>query len=298
MLPDTPMAITPTWICPTCGAVYPPAPAPPARCALCEDERQWVPPTGQVWTTMEELARSGYGTEVREVERDLFGIGAQPGIGVGQRGLVVQTPQGNLLWDPPAFIDQAAIDAVAERGGLAAVSASHPHMYGSIVEWGQAFSAEILIAEADCRWLPRADAAVRIWSGASEVLPGVTLVQCGGHFPGSAVVHWAPGADGKGVLLVGDTIFVTSGADRVSFIWSAPNRLPLPEREVRGVVAALAPYRFDRMYGGWWEPVIRSDAKRILERSAERYVEILRGDFDTAPQPSQWPTWKETSGRT
>ena len=275
------------WICPTCGAVYPPAAEPPARCALCEDERQWVPPTGQVWKTMEELARSGYGTEVREVEPDLFGIGVQPGIGVGQRGLVVATPHGNLLWDPSAFIDQAAIDAVAERGGLAVVSSSHPHMYGAMVEWAQAFGAEILIAEADRRWLPRPDPAVRTWSGASEVLPGVTLVQCGGHFPGSAVVHWAAGADGEGVLLVGDTIFVTSGEDRVSFIWSAPNRLPLPEREVRGVVAALAPFRFDRMYGGWWEPVIRRDARQILERSAERYVEILRGEFDPAPQPSR-----------
>lgn len=276
MLLAAPMAATPTWICPTCGAVYPRAPAPPGRCALCEDERQWVPPTGQVWTTMDELAQSGYRTDVREVEPDLFGIGVRPGIGVGQRGLVVRTPEGNLLWDPSAFIDQAAIDAVAERGGLAAISASHPHMYGAMVDWSQAFGAEILIAEADRDWLPRPDAAVRTWSGASEVLPGVTLVQCGGHFPGSAVVHW-PGADGAGVLLVGDTIFVTSGEDRVSFIWSAPNRLPLPEREVRAVVAALAPYRFDRMYGGWWEPVIRRDAKRILERSADRYVEILHG---------------------
>ena len=30
------------------------------------------------------------------------------------------------------------------------------------------------------------------------MLPGVTLIQCGGHFPGSAVVHWAGGAAGAG----------------------------------------------------------------------------------------------------
>src|SRR5262245_59972615 len=100
------------WVCPTCGANYPPSPAPPARCPLCEDERQWVPPTGQVWTTMGELAGSGYRSGAREVEPDLVGIGVEPGIGVGQRGLLVRTPAGNVLWDPSAYIDQAAIDAV------------------------------------------------------------------------------------------------------------------------------------------------------------------------------------------
>jgi glyoxylase-like metal-dependent hydrolase (beta-lactamase superfamily II) len=269
------------WVCPTCGANYPPAPEPPAHCPLCEDERQWVPPTGQVWKTMGELAREGYRTEVRAVEADLFGIGAKPSVGVGQRGLVVQTSGGNLLWDPPPFIDRAAVDAVRERGGLAVVTSSHPHMYGALVEWSHAFGAEILLPEVDLPWLMRPDPAVRSWTGSVEALPGVTLVQCGGHFPGSAVLHW------KSTLFVGDTLFVTSGADRVSFIWSAPNRLPLPEREVRGIVEALAPYEYDRIFGGWWDPVIDHDAKRIVERSAARYIEIVRGDFDPAPQPSR-----------
>jgi glyoxylase-like metal-dependent hydrolase (beta-lactamase superfamily II) len=275
------MPRTDIWICPTCGANYPPAPEPPAHCPLCEDERQWVPPTGQVWTTMAQLAQDGYRTEVRDLEPDLFGIGAKPGIGVGQRALVVRTPAGNLLWDPPAFIDEAAIDAVRERGGLAVVTSSHPHMYGAIVEWSHAFDAEILIAEPDADWLMRPDPTVRTWSGSLEALPGVTLVQCGGHFPGSAVLHW------NDSLFVGDTLFVTSGADRVSFIWSAPNRLPLPEREVRGIVEALAPYEYERIYGGWWDPVIDREGKRIVERSAARYIEIVRGEFDPAPAPSR-----------
>ncbi len=267
------------WVCPTCGANFAPAPEPPASCPLCEDERQWVPPSGQVWKSMDELAHEGYRTDVREVEGDLLGVGVQPGVGVGQRGLIVRTPAGNLLWDPPAYLDQAAIDAVREAGGLAAVSSSHPHMYGAAVEWSHAFGAELLLADVDVEagWLMRPDPAVRTWSRALEALPGVTLVQCGGHFPGSAVLHWAPGAEGRGALFVGDTIFITAGGDRVSFIWSAPNRLPLPEREVRRVVEAVAPYEFERMYGGWWGPVIATDAHRILERSADRYIEILHG---------------------
>jgi Metallo-beta-lactamase superfamily len=264
-------------VCPACGANFAPAEAPPERCPLCEDERQWVPPTGQRWTTMAELAGAGSRTVIRDVEPGLIGIGVEPDIGVGQRALLVRTAEGNLLWDPPPFIDDAAVSAVRDAGGLRAVSASHPHMYGAIVEWSRAFGADILLPEVDLRWMMRRDDAVRPWSGSLTVLPGVTLIQCGGHFPGSAVTHWADGADGAGVLFTGDTMFVTPGEDRISFVYSAPNRLPLGEPAVRGVADAVAPYAFDRVYGGWWTPVLRRDAKPVLERSARRYIELLRG---------------------
>ena len=176
---------------------------------------------------------------------------------------------------PRPFVDEAAVAAVRAAGGLRAVSSSHPHMYGAAVEWSHAFDAEILLVDVDAAWLMRPDPAVRTWSGALQVLPGVTLVQCGGHFPGSAVAHWAAGADGRGVILCGDTIFVTPGEDRVSFVYSAPVRLPLAGPGVRGILDALAPYDFDRIYGGWWSPVVRRDGKAILGRSAERYLELL-----------------------
>jgi glyoxylase-like metal-dependent hydrolase (beta-lactamase superfamily II) len=134
------------------------------------------------------------------------------------------------------------------------------------------------VPEADAAWLRSGSGArVRAWAGTFPVLPGVTLVQCGGHFPGSAVVHWASGADGRGVLLSGDTIFVTPGEDRVTFVWSAPNRLPLPVAAVRGVVSAVEPYAFDRIYGGWWAPVLRSGAWETVRSSALRYIEHLEG---------------------
>src|SRR5581483_8710523 len=82
-------------------------------------------------------------------------------------------------------------------------------------------------------------------------------------------------AAGGGVLLSGDTIFVTPGEDRVTFVWSAPNRLPLSEPAVRGVWQAVESYEFDRVYGGWWTPILRSGAKDTVRRSAERYIELL-----------------------
>jgi hypothetical protein len=266
------------WVCATCGNHYPDQESAPGECVICADERQWVPPTGQRWTTLAELAAAGHRGDVREVEPGLLGVGADPPVAIGQRGLVVQTGEGNLLWDPPGFLDQRAIQAVADIGGLRAVTASHPHFYGSMVEWSHAFGAEILLPEVDAHWLTRPDPAVRTWSGSLAVLPGVTLIQCGGHFPGSAVAHWEAGADGAGALFSGDTIAVTPGEERLTFIWSAPNRLPLPEGAVRAVVEAVRPYRFDRIYGGWWQPVLRAGAWAVLEASAARYIQFLRGE--------------------
>jgi hypothetical protein len=265
------------WVCATCGNHYPAAGSPPDTCLICADERQWVPPGGQRWTTLAELA-SRHRADIREIEPGLTGFGADPAFAIGQRSLLVRTPEGNLLWDPSGFIDDAAVAAAGDLGGVAFVTASHPHFYGAISQWSRALDAQILLPEADSGWLTDPGPAVRTWSGRLDVLPGVTLIQCGGHFPGSAVAHWAAGADGRGVLFSGDTIFVTPGEDRVTFVWSAPNRLPLAEPAVRGIWEAVRPFEFGRIYGGWWTPVLRSGAKRIVERSAERYIEHLRGE--------------------
>jgi glyoxylase-like metal-dependent hydrolase (beta-lactamase superfamily II) len=265
-----------TWVCATCGNHFP-EPRPQV-CAVCADERQWLPPGGQRWTTLPELAAAGHRSDVRAVEAGLTGIGAAPPFAIGQRSLLVANPAGNLLWDPSGFIDDAAVAAVRSAGGLNFVTASHPHFYGAIAEWARQFGAEILVPADDVAWLRAgSELPVLLWSGTLPVLPGVTLVQCGGHFPGSAVLHWASGADGRGVLLSGDTIFVTPGEDRVTFVWSAPNRLPLAAAAVAGVAEAVRPYAFDRIYGGWWTPVLRSGAWETVRRSALRYIEHLNG---------------------
>jgi glyoxylase-like metal-dependent hydrolase (beta-lactamase superfamily II) len=265
------------WICANCGNHYPDADDPPTSCVICADERQWVPPTGQRWTTSAELGRGERRCAIWSEEPCLFGLGVNPPVGIGQRGLILTTGAGNLLWDPPGYLDADAVEQVKQLGGLHAVASSHPHFYGAMAEWGRAFGADVWVPEADAAWVTRPDPAIRTWRTRQPVLPGVTLIQCGGHFPGSAVVHWADAADGAGALLTGDTIMVTPGEDRLTFVWSAPNRLPLPEASVRGILAALQDAQFDRIYGGW-APTIRSGARAALDTSAARYIEFLRGE--------------------
>lgn len=91
------------FICTTCGAQHAPSEAPPASCLICEEERQYVPPSGQAWTTLDKLARSHAFALRREGE--LIGIGSSPSFGIGQRALLVRSPVGNILWDCISLVD-------------------------------------------------------------------------------------------------------------------------------------------------------------------------------------------------
>lgn len=263
----------PRFICATCGVQQAESEAPPSACAICLDERQYLPKGGQQWTTLEELRSSGHRIEVREIEPGLGGIGAEPKVAIGQRALLVQTDSGNFLWDCFGFIDDVAIDAVRERGGLHGIAMSHPHFYGVCVEWSQAFDhAPIYIPEADRQWVMRPDDAIRTWHGVVKPLSELSLIQTGGHFEGSAVLHWPAGAGGRGALLTGDTVTVVSDRRFVTFMRSYPNQIPMSASMVRRIVDTLRPYRFDRIYGGWWESIVDHDAMARVERSAERYI--------------------------
>ncbi|MGD8169876.1 hydrolase [Herbiconiux sp. P16] len=265
------------WTCETCAVEHPDTAEPPESCAICTDERQWVPASGQRWVTRDGLEASGYRIVVRGLEPDLFAIETDHGLGIGQRGLLLRTPAGNLLWEPPGFIDENGIRAVAELGGVAAVTASHPHLTGSSIQWSHAFGgAPVYVAEADARWIQRPDPAIRLWSQSIELLPGVRMLQVGGHFPGSDVVLWSAGADGRGALLTGDTLMVGADLASVSVMRSFPNYIPLPERIVRRILDSVRPLEYDRIYSAFRS--VDSDAPAIVERSLERYIRWVRGD--------------------
>jgi hypothetical protein len=42
-------------------------------------------------------------------------------------------------------------------------------------------------------------------------------------------------------------------------------------------VATVEPYRFDRIYGGWWDRVVDRDGKAAIQKSADRYVRWIEG---------------------
>jgi hypothetical protein len=269
-------AVVPAWICLRCGVQYPNTAVPPPRCPICDDERESVHRDGQRWTTTAELLRT-HATELRDEEPDLVGVGVAPSFGIGQRALLVRTPHGNVLWDCVPLLDDAARSTVDGMGGVSAICVSHPHFYGAIVELAEAFDARVFLPRADERWIPRRSSRIELFDEEVAPVPGVTVARVGGHFDGSAVLHWAAGADGRGALLTGDTIMVVEDRDWVSFMWSYPNLVPLDAATVDDVAGRVGRFRFARVYGGWWGHTVLDGGAEVVRRSADRYVDRVRG---------------------
>jgi hypothetical protein len=266
------------FICVNCGTQYPETAVPQACCTICEDEREFTPPGGQAWTTMAAL-RFTHLNAWRQYEPDLFGIGTLPSFGIAQRALLLRTPEGNILWDCITLLDDATVALVKALGGIKAVAISHPHYYSAMVEWARAFDATVMLHEGDRAWVMRPDPAVQYWSGSThEILPGVTLINAPGHFDGATMLHWAAGAEGRGVLLVADIINVNMDRKTVSFMRSFPNLIPLPAATVRGVVGTVEGLAYDRLYGAWWDRVVPANAKAVVAHGTARYLAWLKDE--------------------
>jgi hypothetical protein len=263
------------YICVTCGTQFAETADTPADCPICQDERQYIGWDGQKWTTLAKLQQSHHNVYKPE-EPNMLGIGTNPSFGIGQRALLVQTAEGNLLWDCITLLDEPTIAVVKALGGIQAIAISHPHYYSCMVEWAHAFDAPIYLHAAEEEWVMRPDDSVHFWQGETKSLFGdLTLIRCGGHYEGAQVLHWPAGADGKGALLTGDILTVVSDRRYVSFMYSYPNLIPLPASKVQKIADAVAPFAFERIYGAWWQRVISEDAKTAVARSATRYINAI-----------------------
>jgi hypothetical protein len=76
---------------------------------VCEEERQYVPPRGQTWTTLPAL-RESHMNAFHEYNAGIIGIGA--GFAIGQRALLLRTEGGNILWDCVATLDAATVGLI------------------------------------------------------------------------------------------------------------------------------------------------------------------------------------------
>lgn len=278
---------TDPYVCATCAAHYPEAPEPPSLCIICADERQYVGAGGQRWLRHSQLV-GRHTLRFRQYEPGLWALGLEPSLAIGQRALLVRTPAGNVLWDCLPVLTRAGLARLNELGGVRAVAVSHPHFYTAVALYADALGADAYLHAADGRHVTHPSPRIRFWEGERlELFGGVSLVRAGGHFAGGTVLHWSAGADGAGALLTADIIGVVPDRRYVSFLYSFPNQIPLPPREVERVGAAVEPLTFDRIYGGWEGNVISSGAKEAVRRSVIRYRRAVQGRLDGAVLP--WP---------
>jgi len=265
------------WTCEQCGAQFPESAEQPSGCPVCEDERQFVNWKGQTWFRREELTKNR-----KLVWRDdlgLAGIGVESGFAIGQRALLVREADGCVMWDCVPLVTRDAIDYVRSLGGLKAIAVSHPHFYGAVADWSEAFGGVPVYLHGDDRgFVTRPHPAIVPWTGDSHRLSDdILLVRTGGHFAGGTILHWRAGAEGRGALLTGDVAMVAMDRRSLSFMYSFPNYIPLNAAAVRRIWAAVEPLAFDRIYGAWWGRNVADHAKAAFEMSVRRYIAAISG---------------------
>jgi hypothetical protein len=266
------------YICLQCGTQHGESDAPPDGCAICLDDRQYVRWTGQDWTTLDALRRT-HTLKLAEEGAGITGIGMEPVFAIGQRALLLESAAGNVLWDCVSLVTDEAVAEIRRRGGLTAIAISHPHYYTSMLEWSAAFGGVPVYLHADDRrWVMRQGEAIIPWTGETLALNAeMTLIRCGGHFPGGQVLHWSAAEGGAGALMTGDIAMVALDRRHVSFMYSYPNYIPLGAHAVRNIAAALAPYAYDAIYGAWMQQKIIGGAKDAVEVSVARYLRAIGG---------------------
>lgn len=261
------------YICETCGTQHAPTSQPPSHCSICEDDRQYVNWRGQTWTTHSAL-RERYSLRI-EAEDGLLGIGIRGDFAIPQRALLLPTRVGNVLWECVSLVTDEAVAELKARGGVNQIIISHPHFYSAMVQWSDAFGGvPILLHEADRDWVRRSSPHVHFWSGDVHRLSNdVTLVRCGGHFPGSTALLWQ--ASDRAVLFPGDALQVATDRRHVAFMYSYPNYVPMKTSDVRAMRERLAGYDYEDVYGFTWGRNIIGNGRAQVEASFDRHLRMV-----------------------
>ncbi|KAK0285781.1 hypothetical protein LTR35_005121 [Friedmanniomyces endolithicus] len=223
--------------------------------------------------------RGKYENEYQKVgagdgDEQMWSIWTEPKFGIGQRCVFIQTDHGNVLWDCITNLDEETAAIIKQEGGLKAIIISHPHYYTTHLEWAQVFDCPVYLASDDKEWISREDqrGCLRFIEGTSQqIIPGVTAIKVGGHFPGSLVLLW------NKKLLIADSFVTTPSAlyhvDRLpgttsyAFMWAIPNMIPLPPAELYKMWQAIRPYEFHSTHGAFVGQDVRDEKvkDRVLE---------------------------------
>ncbi|MEW4487469.1 MBL fold metallo-hydrolase [Thalassoglobus sp. JC818] len=266
------------FICKTCGTSFEESPSPPKSCPICSDDRQFVPRTGQEWTTRESL-QSRHANLWKQHEPQLFEIRTTPKFGIGQRAFLLALPDGNYLWDCIALLDDATRHLIHAMGGLKGIAISHPHYYTTMQDWAEEFDAPVYLHADDREWVMRPHQKLQFWDGETlQICDDIQLIRLGGHFPGGTVLHWSSTHDGQPVLMSGDIVQVASDTTRVSFLYSYPNMIPLSAHTVQRIGQKLATHSFDRIYGAFEDREVLANAGEVVARSVRTYLDHLRDE--------------------
>ena len=264
------------WVCTHCGFWQRWFAVPPS-CPVCTDYRHPLPPDG--WRFLDAPAvAAGHTTRWREVLDGVWMIESEPAVGIGPAGWLVETEAGAVHWEGAGWTSDAALDWMAERGGVRWLAFSHSHVLGSAWRVAERFRPEVVVQSEQLPWaqaLPVSwpfGASARLTSvvpggvaddvggerdradgGSSAAASGagLRLVWTGGHTDGHTVLHWPA----RRLLFCGDAFKFRLDADgratHVSTHKAYDAHVPLSHDDARSYRATFGALDFDGVVTPW-----------------------------------------------
>ncbi|EFJ13055.1 hypothetical protein SELMODRAFT_424944 [Selaginella moellendorffii] len=192
-----------------------------------------------VWTSMSKMRlqfRNGFKTH----EPQVLEIITFPKFGIGQRAFLIQTQEGNILWDCISFLDDATVAIIKSLGGLRAIATSHPHYYSTNSRWSEAFGGVP-------SGLPARKGEVLLWEG-------LTLLALHKSSTGlmelkeRCFIHWRYLTGGDGQQNSEHNEIVGMDNKIVSIMRSYLNYIPLLSSHTKRIGQVIEPWDFGRLY--------------------------------------------------
>ncbi|KJZ77722.1 hypothetical protein HIM_02899 [Hirsutella minnesotensis 3608] len=236
-------------VCEMCGTQFPTADEQITKtCHICDDPRQFVPPSGQRFTTLDKVSRL-HRNEFTTYDQDprLTFIETAPKFAIGQRAILIRTPQGNVLWDCVALLDVETIAKITDLGGLKAMVISHPHYYTTHVQWARAFNCPVYLAADDKSWTVMDSSHQAFLTETTTDIEGTgaVAIKVGGPLSGvSRMGKWEVDA-------LGAQREKPPGLNTFTFLWSIPNSIPLNPDELARMWKILRAYDFQATHGAF-----------------------------------------------
>lgn len=257
-------------ICTTCGTRYSMEKHNENICAICRDDRQYVPSSGQEWISYDALL-DNHSIRLKKHNEQLYEFKILPSFAISQRAFFIKSDFGNILWDCIPLITEPIMDFIQKNGGIKAIVISHPHYYSLMNEWAKAFQCPIYIHEADREWVMDTAENIEFWKGNEyKLTKDATIIHTGGHFSGSAVLHHELNPLGK-ALFLGDSLYLSRDKRHLSAMYSYPNLIPLTNSETLAVFDIIRKYKFDALFGAFDHQDVYEGGREIFETSFSKY---------------------------
>ena len=243
--------------------------AEPAACPVCEDFRHPLPPGGYEFRAPGRVAARQAVTWDQPLP-GVWRFSTTPQLGIGSCGYLIEHSAGNVHFEGCGWYDDAALGFIESRGGVAFLSASHPHVYGALWRVAERFGPKAVVqAEAlpFCQAFGVSFPFDEDWPLSADF----RLIRTAGHTPDHTVLHDAANRR----LYCGDALKFTfpepgqtvGRPDSVSCHKAFDANIPLTHGDVRRYRDVFAPLDFDAVVTPW--EVVTAGGKAAAARLFE-----------------------------